>query len=74
MTTKRSFLVPFIAALIGGALVAAVIAAAGGLNSGSKNSVTTVQAVPVSPTNASQRTIGLTPHQIYERALPASRS
>ena len=29
-----------------------------------------MQAVPVAPTNASQRTVGLTPHEIYERDAP----
>jgi S1-C subfamily serine protease len=66
---RSSFLVPFIAAVIGGGLVAAVVAAAGGFDNGS-STVTTVQAVPVAPTNASQRTVGLTPHQIYERDAP----
>jgi S1-C subfamily serine protease len=66
---NRSFFVPFIAALIGGAIVAAAVAAFGGFDNGS-STVTTVQALPVAPTNASQRTIGLTPHQIYTRDAP----
>jgi S1-C subfamily serine protease len=66
---KRAFAIPFIAALVGGAVVAAVIAAAGGLGS-STSTVTTVQSVPLQPSNASQVTTGLTPHQIYVRDAP----
>ena len=66
---KRSFLIPFIAALLGGAVVVAVIAAFGDLGGG-QNTVTTVQAVPATPTNASQQSAGLTPHQIYLRNAP----
>ena len=40
---QRSYLVPFVCALLGGALVAAVIAAFGGLGS-SHSTVTTVTA------------------------------
>ncbi|HEV3319248.1 MAG TPA: trypsin-like peptidase domain-containing protein [Solirubrobacteraceae bacterium] len=66
---RRTFAVPFIAALVGGALVAAVIAAAGGLSS-STSTVTTVQATPLQPSNASQVSTGLTPHEIYVRDAP----
>jgi len=67
---KRAFVIPFVAALIGGAVVAAVIAAAGGLSS-STSTVTTVQsAAPIAPSNASQTSTGLTPHQIYVRDAP----
>ena len=66
---KRPVLIPFIAALIGGAVVAAVIAAFGGLGEG-HSTVTTVQAAPAAPSNASQQTGGLTPHQVYVRAAP----
>jgi S1-C subfamily serine protease len=66
---KRTFAIPFIAALIGGALVAAVIAAAGGLSS-STSTVTTVQSAPLQPSNAAQVSTGLTPHQIYVRDAP----
>ncbi|HEY2536807.1 MAG TPA: trypsin-like peptidase domain-containing protein [Solirubrobacteraceae bacterium] len=66
---KRAFAIPFIAALVGGAVVAAVIAAAGGLGS-STSTVTTVQSAPLQPSNASQVTTGLTPHQIYVRDAP----
>ncbi len=66
---KRTFAIPFIAALVGGAVVAAVIAAAGGLSS-STSTVTTVQSVPLQPSNASQVSTGLTPHQIYVRDAP----
>jgi S1-C subfamily serine protease len=66
---KRPFLIPFLAALLGGGVVVAIVAAAGGLGGGS-NTVTTVQATPISPANASRQTGGLTPHQIYVRAAP----
>jgi len=66
---KRAFAIPFVAALVGGAVVAAVIAAAGGLGS-STSTVTTVQSAPLQPSNASQVTTGLTPHQIYVRDAP----
>jgi len=66
---KRTFAIPFIAALVGGAVVAAVIAATGGLSS-STSTVTTVQSVPLQPSNASQVSTGLTPHQIYVRDAP----
>src|SRR4029077_96519 len=66
---KRPFLIPFIAALIGGAVVAVAIAAAGGLSS-SSSTVTTVQSAPLAPSNASQVTSGLTPHEIYVRDAP----
>ena len=70
---KRAFFIPFLSALIGGAVVVAVIAAFGGLNSSSKT-VTTVQAAPIAPSNASQKTVGLTPHDIYMRDAPGLRS
>ncbi len=66
---KRTFFIPFLSALIGGAVVVAVVAAFGGLNSSSKT-VTTVQAAPIAPSNASQKTSGLTPHDIYVRDAP----
>jgi S1-C subfamily serine protease len=66
---KRMFAIPFVAALLGGAVVAAVIAAFGGLSS-STSTVTTVQSVPLQPSNASQVSTGLTPHQIYIRDAP----
>ncbi len=66
---KRMFAIPFVSALLGGGIVVAVIAAFGGLNGGG-TTVTTVQGAPVAPSNASQRSFGLTPHQVYERAAP----
>src|SRR5262245_5718074 len=66
---KRSFFIPFIAALLGGAIVVAVVAAAGGLKGGEKT-VTTVQAAPIAPSNASQESKGLTPHDIYVKDAP----
>jgi S1-C subfamily serine protease len=66
---KRTFFIPFLSALVGGGVVVALVAAFGGLKSSSKT-VTTVQAAPLAPSNASQRTSGLTPHDIYVRDAP----
>jgi S1-C subfamily serine protease len=68
---KRTFLIPFISALLGGGVVVGVIAAAGGLGE-SKTTVTTVQSptLPVTPSNASQHAAGLTPHEAYVRDAP----
>jgi S1-C subfamily serine protease len=66
---KRTFFIPFIAALIGGGVVVAVIAAFGDLGT-SQKTVTTVQAAPLAPSNASQQSSGLTPHDIYVRDAP----
>jgi len=66
---KRTFFIPFLSALIGGAVVVALVAAFGGLNS-KQTTVTDVQALPATPTNASQKTLGLTPHEVYVRNAP----
>jgi S1-C subfamily serine protease len=67
---KRMFAIPFVAALLGGGVVVAVIAAAGGLQS-DQRTVTTIQATPLAPSNASQQSDkGLTPHDIYVRDAP----
>jgi putative serine protease PepD len=63
------FLVPFVSALLGGGIVVAVVAAAGDLGNG-EQTVTTVQATPIAPSNASQQTKGLTPHDIYVKDAP----
>jgi S1-C subfamily serine protease len=69
------FAIPFISALIGGALVAAVIAVAGGLGS-SQKTVTVVQQASLTPSNLSTTTAAagkgvlLTPHEVYERDAP----
>src|ERR1700716_1870914 len=66
---KRMFAVPFVAALLGGAVVAAVIAAAGGLGD-TRSVTTTVQATPLQPSNASTQSRPITPHDIYVRDAP----
>jgi S1-C subfamily serine protease len=66
---KRSFFIPFLAALLGGAVVVALVAAFGGLSS-KQTTVTDVQALPATPTNASAKTTGLTPHEVYVRNAP----
>ena len=67
---KKTFAIPFLAALVGGAVVAAIIAAFGGLSS-NQSTVTTVQAAAVpAATNAAHVTTGLTPHEIYARNAP----
>src|SRR5271165_4076715 len=68
---KRMFVIPFVSALVGGGVVVAVIAAAGGLGEKTKTLVTTVEATaPAAPSNASQRSGGLTPHEAYVRDAP----
>src|SRR5271155_2529562 len=68
---NRLFVIPFVSALVGGGVVVAVIAAAGGLGERTKTVVTTVEAsAPAAPTNASQRTSGMTPHEAYVRDAP----
>jgi S1-C subfamily serine protease len=67
---NRTFAIPFLAALVGGAVVAAVIAAAGGLSSSTKTVTTVQSATPIAPSNASQTSTGLTPHDIYVRDAP----
>src|SRR5271170_8498269 len=66
---KRTFVIPFVSALLGGLVVVAVVAAFGGLSQTQKT-VTTIQAAPLAPSNASQQTSGLTPHDIYVRDAP----
>ena len=66
---RRMFFIPFVAALIGAGVVVAILAAAGTLNS-KTSTVTAIQASPLQPSNASQTTKALTPHQIYVRAAP----
>jgi S1-C subfamily serine protease len=63
------FLIPFVSALVGGGVVVALVAAFGGLGDG-QNSVTTIQAAPITPSNASQQSKGLTPHEVYLRDAP----
>ena len=67
---KRMFAVSFVAALLGGGLVVAVVAAAGGLGASQKTVTVVEQSAPIAPSNASARSIGLTPHEIYERTAP----
>jgi S1-C subfamily serine protease len=66
---KRMFAVPFVSALLGGGIVVAVVAAAGGLGSSTKT-VTELQPAPLAPSNSSKSSSGLTPHQIYVRDAP----
>jgi S1-C subfamily serine protease len=67
---KRTFFIPFISALIGGGVVVAVIAAFGGLGKNQKTVTTIQSANPIAPSNASQVSTGLTPHDIYVRDAP----
>ncbi|HUB73740.1 MAG TPA: trypsin-like peptidase domain-containing protein [Solirubrobacteraceae bacterium] len=68
---KRTFLIPLVSAVIGGGVVVGVLAAAGGLGENTKTVVTTVEAAaPAAPSNASQRSSGLSPHEVYVRAAP----
>jgi S1-C subfamily serine protease len=68
---RRTFLIPFVSALLGAGIVVAVVAAAGDLGSNT-TTVTTVQDAPAAaPANASTQATGtMTPHQIYVRDAP----
>jgi len=66
---NRLFAIPFLASLVGAGVAVAVIAAAGGLDN-TQQSITTVQATPIAPSNASQQVRGLTPHEVYVRDAP----
>ncbi len=66
---KRTIAIPFISALIGGGVVVGLVAAFGGFDE-TKTVVTTVNAAPAAPTNASRRTVGMTPHEVYVRDAP----
>jgi S1-C subfamily serine protease len=67
---KRTLLIPFVSALLGGALVIAVVAAFGGLGKKETNVTTVEQAAPAAPTNASSSNFGLTPNQVYTKDAP----
>jgi S1-C subfamily serine protease len=66
---RRLFVIPLVSALIGGGIVVAVVAAAGDLGK-STSTVTTVQAAPAAPSNASVVSHGMTPHEAYVRDAP----
>jgi S1-C subfamily serine protease len=66
---RRIFAIPFIAALLGGGLVVAILAAAGDLGT-TKQVTTTIQAATLQPSNASAQTQRLTPHEIYVKDAP----
>jgi S1-C subfamily serine protease len=66
---NRMFAVPFVSAVLGAGLVVAVLAAAGDLGQ-AQQVTTTVQAAPLQPSNASQQTARLTPHDIYVKDAP----
>jgi S1-C subfamily serine protease len=65
---KNAARIPFLSALIGGALVAVVVAIAG--VGGSTKTVTVLQQSPLATANASLSSASLTPRQIYERDAP----
>jgi S1-C subfamily serine protease len=67
---KRMFAIPFVSALLGGGVVVAVIAATGGLGASQKTVTELQSAAPIAPSNVSQQSTGLTPHQIYEKDAP----
>jgi S1-C subfamily serine protease len=67
---KRMVAIPFVSALIGGGIVVAVIAGAGGLGSTTKTVTEVQQLAAGAPSNVSQQGTSLTPHQIYERTAP----
>ncbi len=67
---KRMFAIPFVSALLGGGIVVAVIAATGGLGASQKTVTEVTAAAPIAPSNVSQQSTGLTPHQIYAKDAP----
>jgi S1-C subfamily serine protease len=68
---QRMFLIPFLAALLGGGVVVAILAAFGALGQTEKNVTTIQSSAPIAPSNASQQQpSGLTPHDIYVRDAP----
>ncbi len=63
--------IPFVSSLLGGGVVVAVLAAAGDLGQTKKTVVTTIEAAAApAPSNASQRSFGLTPHEAYVKDAP----
>jgi S1-C subfamily serine protease len=64
------FAIPFVSAVLGGTVVIAVVAAFGGLGEKRTVSTTVEAAAPLQPSNASQVTPRLTPHDIYTRTAP----
>jgi S1-C subfamily serine protease len=77
---KRTFAIPFLAALVGGGIVVAVIAAFGGIGSTQKT-VTEIQQAPIAPsattasgggaTSKVAASTAPTAHEIYERVAPS---
>ncbi len=68
---KRLLVIPFLSALLGGGVVIAVLAAVGDLSATKKTVVTTVEAAAApAPSNASQRSFGMSPHEAYVRDAP----
>jgi S1-C subfamily serine protease len=76
---KRTFAIPFLAALVGGGIVVAVIAALGGIGSTQKT-VTEIQQAPIEPTTTTASGGGSskvaastapTAHEIYVRTAPS---
>ncbi len=74
---KRLFAIPFLAALVGGGVVVAVIAAAGGLGS-TQETVTQIQAASPVASTATSSTASTakgaaapSAHEIYERTAPS---
>src|SRR2546423_6408895 len=66
---RRLFAIPFLSALLGAGVAVAVIAAFGGLDN-TGHTTTTIQAAPLQPSNASEQSAKLTPHDIYVRDAP----
>ena len=67
---KRMFVIPFVSALLGAGVVVAVVGAAGGLGENTKTLITTVESAAPRPSNASERTSGMSPHEAYVRDAP----
>src|SRR5579875_249853 len=69
---RRTFVIPLLSALLGGGVVVAAVAAAGDRGQSRKTIVTTVEAAaaPAAPSNASDRSVGMTPHEAYVKDAP----
>jgi putative serine protease PepD len=67
---RKLFVIPFLAAVLGGGVVVAIVAAAGGLDNGGTKTITAVQSAPIQPSNASTQAHGMTPHEVYARDAP----
>ena len=67
---KRTFFIPFLSALLGGGVVVARRRRVRRPRQQARRPSPTCRPPPATPTNASQQTLGLTPHEVYVRDAP----